>query len=757
MKKDVRIKIGSESVVDGANVVGNLVIATGDTINYLNGDWVAGVDESNGFVIIGDTGTSNFIGRTTGGGTGLVTEVTPTFWKSSQLTDQSLLDLINKLPNSPGNFETVSSGREWLTNQGYWASTGSTINFVTGLQTYTIVSTLVNDPTQWAITTLDYTNEGLTVTPLGFTTDDWYHDDSLPLNESGYIHVFVNNSTNYRKLLFVDASNNIVQTVELGDGSLNYDSLSGKIIVANYVTTGDIYYFDGLTVYQYSYDVTDLDYSEMIGVSSNGVFFFKTVKFDGSIKIVKLFQGVVTTIIEYNVNDADYEIEFYNQGNFYTIFKKVNNIYQEFKIKSISENTELQMIEFSGFTKPDSSLMQYTTLNYNNYGSNKFVMVFHNWDDAEVDYRVYTYNGTTDVLNAATHVKGANYPQFSVSVDDNSSPDNYDKESVILTFYSNGQWTGSMNLYQYVDLIYQMEWQTTLSTYTFTNTGSYDAGFDVWNGRLSNNYHGICTTNNVDLQILSITEADGLQITTVGQLADLQSYSIEGFGNKACFRSTSANDGTGLILKYFGDTGTVLDELIINGGNPYTINTFTNYNSFAILHDGIMYYINTTTDEIVQIGAWANTGSDTASSYYEAPPAIMRSGEETVLFNQDTYETLIIKPNSYAIGSLPAWDTNMGYDVRVGKNSFMYVFGDLATGFIKINLYDFNLTLLNSITTDLTNYSLNTRGIKDRFVVRHNDGQGNYRFFMITPNFGDFYLTPTSNVARIENDWIYWN
>lgn len=736
--------------IPGAEQFGNIHVG-GETTDYGYGEvkWWNGPDEDLGYVIAHETAAGNQPNQD-----GIPAYVG--FWRSGS-TEASFVELANLVAAGAATFTTGNEAKTWLNANGYWTSYGSTITYVTGLQTYTIVSTLANDPTQWAIATLDFTNEALSVDPLGFTTNDWYHDDSLPLNESGYIHVFVNNSTNYRKLLFVDALNNVVQTVELGDGSLNYDSLSGKIIVAKYDTTGDIYYFDGLNVYQNSYDIVDLDYSDTMGVSSNGAFFFKTAKFDGSIKIVKLFQGVATTIVEYNINDADYEIQIYNQGNFYTIFKKVNNIYQEFKIKSISDNTELQMIEFSGFTKPDSSLMQYTALNYNNYGSNKFVMVFHNWDDTEVDYRVYTYNGTTDVLNAATHVKGTNYPQFSVSSDDNSSPDNYDKESVILTFYSNSQWTGTMNLYQYIDLIYQMEWQTTLSTYTFTNTGGYDAGFDVWSGRLSNNYHGICTTNNVDLQVLSITEANGLQITTVGQLANLQSYSIEGFGNKACFRSTSANDGTGLILKYFGDTGTVLDELIITGGNPYTINTFTGYNSFAILHDGILYFINTTTDEIVEIGVWTNTGSDSASSYYEAPPAIMRSGEETVLFNQDTHEVIIIKPNSYTNGNLPAWDTNMNYNIRVGKNSFMYVFGDLATGFIKINLYDFNLNLLNSITTDFTNYSINTRGIKDRYVVRYNDGLGNYRFFIITNNFSGSFVTPTSNVSRIENDWIYWN
>jgi hypothetical protein len=87
----------------------------------------------------------------------------------------------------------------------------------------------------------------------------------------------------------------------------------------------------------------------------------------------------------------------------------------------------------------------------------------------------------------------------------------------------------------------------------------------------------------------------------------------------------------------------------------------------------------------------------------------------------------------------------------------MYIFENPNDGVIQINLYDFNLTLINSIVTDKTNFNFNTRGVKDRFIARHNDNSGTYTWFMITDTFDDAIMTSTSNTSRLENDWIYWN
>ena len=117
MNRDVRIKLSGETAIDGAKLLGNVALVTGDTVSYNEGAWVGGVDNSDGYVIIGDTDTSGLIGRTTGGGTGVVTEMVPTFWKSNGLTDADFIELVNRIPGSPGIFVTAQDARNWLNSQ----------------------------------------------------------------------------------------------------------------------------------------------------------------------------------------------------------------------------------------------------------------------------------------------------------------------------------------------------------------------------------------------------------------------------------------------------------------------------------------------------------------------------------------------------------------------------------------------------------------------------------------------------------------
>lgn len=107
------VKYNAGSPILGTTQVGNVAIAT-DYPDYTTGGWIGGVDNSTGYVIVGDTTNSQLIGRDTGNGTGIAVGETPTFWRSGSLTDQSLIDLINRLPLSPGNFTDVISAREFI-------------------------------------------------------------------------------------------------------------------------------------------------------------------------------------------------------------------------------------------------------------------------------------------------------------------------------------------------------------------------------------------------------------------------------------------------------------------------------------------------------------------------------------------------------------------------------------------------------------------------------------------------------------------
>ena len=88
--------------------------------DFTSGGWVGGVDDSDGYVIVSDTTTTGLAGWGTGGGTGTAPSDTPTFWKSADRTDVSLLTLISSLPGSPGGFNNITDALNWLNSSNVY-------------------------------------------------------------------------------------------------------------------------------------------------------------------------------------------------------------------------------------------------------------------------------------------------------------------------------------------------------------------------------------------------------------------------------------------------------------------------------------------------------------------------------------------------------------------------------------------------------------------------------------------------------------
>jgi hypothetical protein len=115
--------------ISGFENVGNIAVDTepgsGD---YSLGNFVGGVlstYDDNGYVIITDSTTAGTVGRTTGGNTTPpVSANEPTFWVSVSKTDNSFLDLVNKLPARYGQsfFVNTTQASTWLSSNGYWTS-----------------------------------------------------------------------------------------------------------------------------------------------------------------------------------------------------------------------------------------------------------------------------------------------------------------------------------------------------------------------------------------------------------------------------------------------------------------------------------------------------------------------------------------------------------------------------------------------------------------------------------------------------------
>ena len=77
---------------------GKTIQVSDTNTDYTIGDWVAGIDDTAGYVIVSDTTTLNAVGSGTGGGLGDPAGANmPVFWQSTGRTDGALIDLINKI------------------------------------------------------------------------------------------------------------------------------------------------------------------------------------------------------------------------------------------------------------------------------------------------------------------------------------------------------------------------------------------------------------------------------------------------------------------------------------------------------------------------------------------------------------------------------------------------------------------------------------------------------------------------------------
>lgn len=116
---------------DGWTKFGNIAVDVSGIATPSDLPFTPGVDETydtNGYIIISDTTNAGLVGRTTGNNTGIASTKTPTYWASLSKTEQSFLDVVNRLPGRSGQtpFDDGLSALTWLNSNGYWTSWSNT-------------------------------------------------------------------------------------------------------------------------------------------------------------------------------------------------------------------------------------------------------------------------------------------------------------------------------------------------------------------------------------------------------------------------------------------------------------------------------------------------------------------------------------------------------------------------------------------------------------------------------------------------------
>jgi len=137
------------STIDGTVQIGNIAIGVSDQDYSLNPGgvkWWMGPDEELGYVIANQVPTGDHP-------TPVDEDSYINFWRSTDLTDQSLLDLLNVLPITDGlePFTNATDAKTWLNDNGHWTSYDE--NLPTPTPTPTPLSSVTPTPTPDATST----------------------------------------------------------------------------------------------------------------------------------------------------------------------------------------------------------------------------------------------------------------------------------------------------------------------------------------------------------------------------------------------------------------------------------------------------------------------------------------------------------------------------------------------------------------------------------------------------------------------------
>ena len=150
------------STIDGTVQIGNIAIGVSDQDYSLNPGgvkWWMGPDEELGYVIANQVPTGDHP-------TPVEVDSYINFWRSTDLTEQSLLDLLNVLPITDGlePFTNATDAKTWLNNNGHWTSYGE------GLPTPTPTATSLPTATPTPTPGTPLPTDTPTPTPTGTPT-----------------------------------------------------------------------------------------------------------------------------------------------------------------------------------------------------------------------------------------------------------------------------------------------------------------------------------------------------------------------------------------------------------------------------------------------------------------------------------------------------------------------------------------------------------------------------------------------------------
>ena len=621
-------------------------------------------------------------------------------------------------------------------------------------QVFVVVDRMVNSD-NYGAAVLNFTDITAEVVDLGVDALYWNNNNLVPLQDSGFMHIFTGDANYDEKLvIFTD-----VNLTEIGRYSGTTNNWDDQIIMGKWVSfedsdNGVLKYFNGATVYEYTWNPN----THYIDIEND----YDSSTSDGSFIIKKFEEGQW----DYNGNGESYLVnpadgttsllKSWSDGTLVTHIMSPSSNFISVETRNQSESgttyTSMEIYDSSGTLLETISLTgdTYNSRNRDFIGTNKYCVVYYNGDDNSVDYKIVHYNGDTETLTETSHVRGSNYNSVNVICDNDFYPESSNTNGgVVIMLYTVNGYTNVGEVVDYCDIVYMLPSQTSFTTYQYADGTTSSIG--TW-GQLTNFFRTYCGRGNNDFEIMTISSTGTTFATTEIPVSGVTNMNFYYLINRSLFNLLV--DGYTTLHSILVNQSGQIEQTIINelaGSWQYTSDSFgsVGYVGAQTTTGDTGYYIYSGVTGFTQTEYFNN--SDRADVFEDKVTNLRPSN--LVLHNSNSLSFRVLTPSG--ITDLLSFPEEWGNkNLRVGKDKFMLVYTSDADGFVNIVLYDLAGQVLNSHTTTYTGWN-NMWAIKDRFVVQCIDN-GVSEYFLVNSTNATSVSLQDYDTENAPNDLLWW-
>jgi len=611
---------------------------------------------------------------------------------------------------------------------------------ITEKELFVLVSQII-DSNNYGVVTMNATDFTAEIIDFGIDATYWAINNIYPSTELGFMYEFEGRGDYQEKyVIFTDSSNQVIGTYSATTSNRDMDTLEGRWLSYEDISNGVLKVSNGTVVLtlewdpslyyvdiEWDWDATNKEKSIVIGKHTldNNETTYYLGKQDG-------------TLTEfYALAESGYTVNFKLQAETTfmvgVIYDEVNQYYQEFDIRD--EN---------GGIIGDSYVLDgasYNNMNYYFYGNNKIVLIFWDGNNTTVDYKIYHFDGNTNTMTIDYHNREF-FDNFSVNSNSIFWPDDNISDNIVMIFYQYNGWNNIGTVTSNCDIVYMLSGDSGFTTYNYANTSK---SISPWGYITDDGWYTVGTDESGYLNLISLNSTNGITLTNTNLLiTDVNYWNYDSVENN--FYSSIFTTTGDVYFGYYNSSGVLLDNLFYSG-SP-SVDYYTTRGTLYLKVNQDSFYINNTTTEFTTINSYPNIYYP---NWYFSNTFL--DPNQLFLYDPNTRYGRFLMADS--IGTEFLLPENQDYRIEIGKDKLLFVYQQVETSLIIINLYDFNGNLLNSYDTEFTSW-IYVEALKDRYIVTFQNSPIRTVIMINEDSVLIEQITDLDNYDSI-NDIVWWD